>query len=44
MFDEKKIKLIETILAKGERVELIPTKNGIRIIHIKRKEVKPEQN
>lgn len=43
MFDEKKIKLIEMILAKGDRVELIPIKNGVRIIHIKRKEVKPEK-
>lgn len=34
------IKAIETILAKGDRVELIPVKNGVKIMHIQRKEVK----
>ena len=34
---------IEAVLAKGDRVELIPVKDGIKVIHIKRKEVKPEQ-
>lgn len=38
--DEKTIKAIETVLAKGDRVELIPVKNGIKVIHIKREEVK----
>lgn len=38
--DEKTIKAIESILAKGNRVELIPVKNGVKIIHIKREEVK----
>lgn len=32
---------VESILAKGDRVELIPVKDGVKIIHIKRKEVKP---
>ena len=41
--DEKTIKAIETVLAKGDRVELIPVKDGIKAIHIKRKEVKSEQ-
>ena len=41
--DEKTIKAIETVLSKGDRVELIPVKDGIKVIHIKRKEVKPEQ-
>ena len=41
--DEKTIKIIETVLAKGDRVELIPVKDGIKVIHIKRKEVKSEQ-
>ena len=41
--DEKTIKVIETVLAKGDRVELIPVKDGIKVIHIKRKEVKSEQ-
>ena len=38
--DEKTIKAIETVLAKGDRVELIPVKDGVKVIHIKRKEVK----
>lgn len=38
--DEHTIKAIETVLAKGDRVELIPVKDGIKIIHIKREEVK----
>ena len=41
--DEKTIKAIETVLAKGDRVELIPVKDGIKVIRIKRKEVKSEQ-
>lgn len=40
MIDEKTIKAIESILAKDDRVELIPVKNGVKIIHIKREEVK----
>lgn len=31
---------ISTVLAKGDRVELIPIKDKIRIIHIRRKEIK----
>ena len=38
--DEKTIEAIKSILAKGDRVELIPVKNGVKIIHIKREEVK----
>ena len=38
--DEKTIKIIESIIAKGDRVELIPVKDGIKIMHIKRKEMK----
>lgn len=40
--DEKTIKAIESVLAKGDRVELIPAKDGIKIIHIKREVVKNE--
>ena len=42
--DEKTIKAIETVLSKGDRVELIPVKDGIKVIHIKRKEVKKNRN
>lgn len=38
--DEKTIKAIETILANGHRVELIPVKDGVKVIQVKRKEVK----
>lgn len=34
------IKAIEAILAKGDRVELIPIREGVEVIHIKRKKVK----
>ena len=39
--DEKVWAIIKAILAKGDRVELIPVRDGVKIIHIKRKEVKP---
>ena len=38
--DEKQIKAIEAVLAKVDRIELIPVKNGVKIIKIKREEVK----
>jgi hypothetical protein len=38
--DEKQIRAIEAILTKGDRIELIPVKDGVKIIHIKREEVK----
>lgn len=38
--DEKAWATIEAILAKGDRIELIPVKDGVKIIHIKREEVK----
>lgn len=34
------IKAIESVLAKGDRVELIPVKNGVKVIQIQRKEIK----
>lgn len=40
MIDEKKLKLIKMILAKGDRVELIPIKDGVRVMRVERKEVK----
>lgn len=38
--DEKQIKAIEAVLAKGDRVELIPVKDGVKIIHVKREELR----
>lgn len=43
MIDEEMRKCIENILLKGDRVELIPVENGVKIIHIKRKLVKTEK-
>lgn len=34
------ISLIEAALAKGDRVELIPVKDGVKIMRIARKEMK----
>lgn len=36
--DEKTIREVETILGKGQRVEIIPVKDGIRIFKIIRRE------
>jgi hypothetical protein len=37
---ERDIKAINSVLAKDQRVEVIPTKDGVRVIEVKRKEVK----
>ena len=41
--DEKTIKAIEEILSKGHRVELIPIKDGVRVIQVQRKEIIPQR-
>lgn len=33
-------KTAESILAKGERVELVPAKDGVKIYVVKRREIK----
>ena len=38
----KDISAINALLRKDQRVELIPTKTGVRVIHIRRDEVKPQ--
>ena len=35
------IETIKKILAKGDRVELIPVKNGVKIIRVRREEIIP---
>lgn len=35
-----KIPEIKNILEKGYRVELIPVKNGVKVIQVQRKEIK----
>lgn len=37
---EQTIKAIESILSKGCRVELIPVKDGVKVIQVQRKEIK----
>lgn len=36
----EQIKAVEAVLAKGDRVELIPVKDGVRVIWVQRREVK----
>lgn len=38
--DEKTIKAAEAVLAKGDRVELIPVKDGVKVVRVRREEVK----
>lgn len=33
-------KMAEAILARGERVELVPLKDGVKVYEIKRREIK----
>lgn len=40
MIDEKIIKAAETVLSKGDRVELIPVKDGVKVVRVLREEVK----
>ena len=40
MIDAQTIKAIESVLIKGQRVELIPVKDGVRVVKVKRETVK----
>ena len=40
MMTEAQAKAVEAILAKGDRVELIPVKDGVRVVRVKRETVK----
>lgn len=40
LLTENDIKSAESVLAKGDRVEIIPVKDGARVIRIKREEVR----
>ena len=40
MIDEKTIKAAESALSKGDRVELIPTKEGVKVVRIQREPIK----
>nr|DAI76853.1 MAG TPA: Protein of unknown function (DUF2577) [Caudoviricetes sp.] len=39
LFDTNTLHAIDGVLKKGDRVELIPTKDGVRVIHIRRENV-----
>ena len=40
VMDRKTIKAAESILSKGDRVELIPVKDGVKVVRVRREEVK----
>lgn len=40
IIDEKTIKAAESVLAKGDRVELIPVKDDVKVVRVRREEVK----
>lgn len=40
LLTEKDIKSAEIVLAKGDRIEIIPVKEGVKIIRVKREEIK----
>lgn len=37
--DDKTIKAIESVLSKGDRVEIIPVKDGVKVMRIRREAV-----
>lgn len=39
--DEQTKSAIERTLEKGDRVELIPVKDGVKVVRVKREEIKP---
>lgn len=42
IIDAKTIKAAESVLSKGDRVELIPVKDGVKVVRVRRDEVKKE--
>ena len=41
---EENIRAINLVLAMGHRVEVIPTKDSVRVIHIQREEVREHRS
>lgn len=37
---EEQVKQIQAVLSRGERVEVIPTKDAIKLLQVKRQEIK----
>ncbi len=44
MVDEKAIKMVEAVLAKGYCVELRPVKGGVKVIQVIRRQIDKKQN
>lgn len=40
LLKEPEIRKAESVLAKGDRVELIPVKNGVKVVRVRREEVR----
>ena len=40
--DAKTVKAIESVLSTGQRVELIPVKDGVKVVRVKRETVSPD--
>lgn len=40
LLKEPEIRKAETVLAKGDRVELIPVKDGVKVVRVRREEIK----
>lgn len=40
LLTQDKIEAAEKVLVKGDRVELIPVKDGVKVIKVKRDEIK----
>lgn len=43
MIDTNTIKAIEAVLSKGNRVEIIPVKDGVKVMQVKRETVKTDE-
>ncbi len=43
MVDKKTIKAVESALARGDRVELIPVKDGVKVVKVRREEVRTKE-
>lgn len=40
--DQESIKKIESVLSKGDRAEVVPVKDGVKVLRVRRDEVKGE--
>lgn len=42
--DENTIKSVEFILSRGDRAELIPVNGGVKVMRVRREEVRTKEN